>query len=163
MEPKLRLNRALCRVSFLIIFSVLLITGFAQNSYAGGYILGTGAQDYLTAPAVGSNVVGYLIGDYIGPDLTHLHLFVKKCECLKRIDYKYEGVLATYPQMLSKEEFDGLTPEVLIGMIDTDGILSRELTNGEGLIAVIDNVLEFKKIDNRFAARVSIKFVYQVP
>lgn len=163
MEQKLRLNRALCMISFLIIFSVLLIMGFTINSYAGGYILGTTAQDYLTAPAVGSNVVGYLIGDYISPDLTHLHLFVKKCECLKRIDYKYEGVLATYPQMLSKEEFDGLTPEVLIGMIDTDGILSRELTNGEGLIAVIDSVLEFKKIDSRFAARVSIKFVYQVP
>jgi len=80
----------------------------------------------------------------------------------KRVEYKYEGFFATYIQMLSTEEFDALTPDALVGMIDPDGQLSTELAYGQGLIAVVEQVLEYQKLDTRFFARVSIKFVEQL-
>ncbi|MGA1795829.1 MAG: hypothetical protein ACMUIL_08205 [bacterium] len=154
----------LCSVFLMFALLLFLLMSLVSFSYAGAYIVGTAAQDYLNAPAVGSNVVGYLVGDYISPSLTHLNLFVKKCECLKRDEYRYdEGVLVTYVQNLSKEEFDSLTPKVLVGMVDTDGQLATALVYGTGLIPVIDRVLEYKKTTNQFTARVSIKFVYMNP
>jgi hypothetical protein len=135
----------------------------ASYSYAGGYIDGSLAQDFLNAPAVGPNVVGYMIGDYISPQLTHMHLFIKKCECLKRVDYKYDGVFISYINYITKEEFDALTPEVLVGTIDPDGQISRKLSPGQEAIAVVDRVLEYQKLDNQFVARVSIKFVTLIP
>ena len=152
-----------CNICLVITFILFLVTILASYSHAGGYIDGTLAQDYLNAPAVGANVVAYMIGDYISPQLTHIHLFIKKCECLKRVDYKYEGIFASYIQILTKEEFDGLTPEVLMGTLDPDGTISRELSSGLELIAVVDRVLEYQKLENQFVARVSIKFVSQIP
>ncbi|MGA1842096.1 MAG: hypothetical protein ACMUIU_15865 [bacterium] len=146
---------------YLIFF--FLIISLPSYSYAGGYIDGTLAQDFLNAPAVGPNVVGYMIGDYISPQITHIHLFIRKCECLKRVNYKYEGIFISYNQYFSKAEFNGLTPEVLVGTIDPYGQISRKLAPSQELIAVINRVLEYQKIDNQFVARVSIKFVSMVP
>jgi hypothetical protein len=92
-----------------------------------------------------------------------MHLFIKKCECLKRVDYKYNGVFVSYTQYLTKEEFDGITPEVLLGTIDPDGKISRELAPGQELIAIVDRVLEYQKLDKQFVARLSIKFVNLIP
>jgi len=154
----------LCSVFLMFALLLFILMTLVSYSYAGAYIMGTSAQDYLSAPAVGSNIVGYLVGDYISPSLTHLNLFVKKCECLKRDEYRYdEGVLITYVQILSKEEFDSLTPQVLVGMVDSGGQLANAIVQGTVLIPVIDRVLEYKKTANQFTARVSIKFVYLNP
>ena len=146
---------------YLILF--FLIICLPSYSHAGGYIDGTLAQDFLNAPAVGPNVVAYMIGDYISPQITHIHLFIRKCECLKRVNYKYEGIFISYNQFFSKEEFDGLTPEVLTGTIDPYGQISRKLAPSQELIAVVNRVLEYQKMDNQFVARISIKFVSMVP
>jgi hypothetical protein len=150
---------------YLIFFflTISLIISLPSYSYAGGYIDGTLAHDFLNAPAVGPDVVGYMIGDYISPQITHIHLFIKKCECLKRVSYKYEGIFISYNQFFSKEEFDGITPEVLVGTIDPSGQISRKLAPGQELIAVVNRVLEYQKIGNQFVARVTIKFVSMVP
>jgi hypothetical protein len=145
-------------ISFILFLSAIL----ASYSHAGGYISAP-SMDYAFAPPVGSNVVGYMIGDYIDPQLTHIHLFIKKCECLKRVSYRDGGIFSSYMQALTKEEFDGLTPDVLVGMIDPDGQISMELSNGLPLIAVVEQVLEYKKLDTKFVARVSLKFVEQIP
>ena len=148
-------------ILYLIFFSLIIC--LPSYSYAGGYIDGTLALDFLNAPAIGPNVVAYMIGDYISPQITHIHLFIRKCECLKRINYKYEGIFISYNQFFSKEEFDGLTPDVLVGTIDPYGQISRKLAPGQELIAVVNRVLEYQKMENQFVARVSIKFVSMVP
>lgn len=161
-EPGLNI-RSSCNMCLIISFIFSLMIFLASYSYAGGYIDGTLAQDLLNAPAIGPNVVGYMIGDYVSPQHTRIHIFIRKCECLKRINYKYDGVFVSYIQYLSKEEFDGLTPEVLVGTVDPDGQISRKLAPGQELIAVVNRVLEYKKLDNQFVARLIIKFVSLVP
>ncbi len=161
-EQRLNINY-LSNLCLIFSFMFFVIIFAASYSYAGGYIDGTLAQDFLNAPAVGPNVVGYMIGDYISPQLTHIHIFIRKCECLKRINYKYEGVFVSYIHYFSKQEFDRLTPEVLVGTIDPDGQISRKLSAGQELIAVVNRVLEYQKMDKQFVARVSIKFVSMVP
>ncbi len=151
------------RMSLVITLGFFMIMTLASSSYAGGYINGDTAQDYLYAPAVGPNVVGYMFAEYLNTETSYINLFVRRCECLKRLDYTNEGVFVTYPQRLSWEEFDGLTPSVLVGMVDIDGQLSTALAAGQELIAVIERVLEYKKVGSRFVARVSIKFVAEAP
>ena len=143
----------------LLLISTLFLIVSASLSHAGGYIGGGTSQDYLNAPAVGPNVVAYVFAEYLDPQTSFLNLFVRRCECLKRLDYTSEGVYYTYPQSLTQEEFDGLTPSVLVGMVDPDGRLSGDLAGQVGLIGIIERVLEYNKVGTRFMARVSIKFV----
>ena len=149
---------------FNICISVVLISFFViANCHAGGFIDGTLSQDYLNSSAIGSNVIAYIIGEYRQPPNTSsIHLFVRRCECLRRLAYTSEGVLVTYTQYLTQSEFDSLLPETLVCMIDNDGRLSNALAGEPGVIAVIEKVLEYKKQGTEFVARVSIKFVAEV-
>ena len=149
-------------ICLFIVMSFLFVMIFAPSSFAGGYIGGDSSLDYVNAPAVGPNVVAYMFAEYLDPQTSYINLFVRRCECLKRLDYTNEGVFYTYPQSLTQEEFDGLTPSVLVGMIDIDGRLSTDLAGQGGLISVIERVLEYKKVGTRFIVRVSIKFVAEI-
>lgn len=149
-------------LSFIITLALFITMSLPSLSHAGGGIDGDSFQDYLNDPAVGLNVVGYLFAEYLDPQ-TSINIFVRRCECLKRLDYTDAGVLFTYPRTLSQTEFDALTPPVLVGMVDPDGQLSTALANGQELIAVVERVLEYKKVGTMFAARVSIKFVAEAP
>ena len=145
-----------------ICLSVLLVVFLSASVvYAGGIIDGSTASDYLNAPAVGESVVGYMIGEYLSADVTYIHVFVRRCECLKRLSYTSEGVLVTFAHVLTAEEFDALGPDTLLGMVDADGQLTSALAGQSGLIGIVDQILEYKKDTNRFAARVRIKFVAQ--
>ncbi|MGA1792253.1 MAG: hypothetical protein ACMUIM_12255 [bacterium] len=152
---------------FNICISVLLTSFFVLTlvsyGHAGGFIDGTLSQDYLNSPAIGSNVIAYIMGEYRQPpDTSSIHLFVRRCECLRRLAYTSEGVLLNYTLYLTQSEFDSLLPETLLGMFDNDGRLSIALAGETGVIAVIEKVLEYKKVGTHFAARVSIKFVAEV-
>jgi len=155
------LTKKMFKVSISIFLTSLFVLTVVSYSYAGGYIDATLSQDYLNAPAVGSNVIAYIIGEFRDPTMgaTSIHLFVRRCECLKRLTYTSEGTFITYNQYLTLGEFDSLLPETLVGMIDGDGSFSNALAGVPGVIAVIEKVLEYKKVNGRFAARVSIKFV----
>jgi hypothetical protein len=145
----------ICLSVFLAVFLC------ASVVYAGGIIDGSTAANYLNAPAVGESVIGYMIGEYLGPDATYIHIFVRRCECLKRLTYTSEGVLVTYVHVLTAEEFNALGPDTLLGMVDSGGQLTAALASQTGLIGIVDQILEYKKDGNRFAARVGIKFVAQ--
>ncbi|MGA1867360.1 MAG: hypothetical protein ACMUJM_02320 [bacterium] len=154
----------LSRISFLVIFALLVIIA-ASSRYArgGGFISGDTAQDYLNAPAVGANVVGYIFAEHRRRDESYINVFVKRCECLKRLDYASDGVFVTYYRKMNDSEFNSLTAETLVGMIDEEGQISTALDGGQGLIAIIERVLEYKRVGTRFVARVSIKFVNEIP
>jgi len=154
------LTKAQCINICLSVFLVVFLSASVVHA-GGGIIDGSTAADYLNAPAVGEDVIGYAIGEYLGPDVTYIHVFVRRCECLKRLSYTSEGVLVTYTHVLTAEEFNALGPDTLLGMVDADGQLTAALAGQSGLIGVVDQILEYKKDVNRFAARVSIKFVAQ--
>lgn len=139
----------------------LFLVSFISYSHAGGFVDGTSSLDYLNSPAIGSNVIAYMIGEFKDPtfDASSIHFFIRRCECLRRLAYTNEGVFITYNQYLTQDEFDSLLPETLVGMVDIDGSISNALAEEPGVIAIIDKVLEYKKVDTRFVARVSIKFV----
>ena len=153
------------KIFFCIFLTSFFLLCFIASSHARGrFIEGDFSQDYLNLPAVGSNVVGYMIGEFKNPtlDSSSIHLFVRRCECLRRLAYTSEGVFITYDEYLTRDEFDGILPETLVGMIDFDGEISSALAGESGVVAVIEKVLEYKKEDTRFVARVSIKFVSEV-
>ena len=155
------LTKKLFHAGISIFLTSLFVLCIVSYSFAGGYIDATLSQDYLNTPGVGSNVTAYMIGEYRDPTMgaTSIHLFVRRCESLKRLTYTSEGVFITYNQYLTLSEFESLLPETLVGMIDADGSLSTALAGEPGVIGVIENVLEYTKVNTRFAARVSIKFV----
>jgi hypothetical protein len=149
-------------ICICIFLTSFFLMSFASYSHAFGRLIdGSLSQDYLNLPAVGSNVIGYMIGEF-REQSSSIHLFIRRCECLRRLAYTNEGVFITYNQYLMESEFDNLLPETLVGMIDSDGSISNALAGEPGLIAVIEKVLEYKKEDTRFVARVSIKFVSEV-
>lgn len=163
MLKKSESKKSFFRMFLVISLAFCMTVSLASSSYAAGRVSETASQSYLAAPAVGSNVIGYMTVEYLNPETSYISTFVRKCECLKRLSYTDSGVLVTYPLVLSRAEFDAFTPTVLVGMIDTYGQLSAALADGQNLIAVIERVLEFKKVDNRFVARVSLKFVSATP
>ncbi|MGA1841439.1 MAG: hypothetical protein ACMUIU_12515 [bacterium] len=148
----------------IFLTSFFLLCSISSSHARGRFIESDFPQDYLNLPAVGSNVVGYMIGEFRDPalDSSSIHLFVRRCECLRRLAYTSEGFFITYNEYLTRDEFDGILPETLVGMIDIDGGISSALAGESGVIAVIEKVLEYKKEDTRFVARVSIKFVSEV-
>lgn len=152
------------KICFCFFLTSFFLVSSISNSYACRWLDGTLSQDYLNLPAVGSNVIGYMIGEFKDPssDASSIHLFIRRCECLRRLAYTNEGIFITYNQYLTRDEFDGLLPKALVGMIDSDGSISNALAGEPGVIAVIEKVLEYKKEDTRFVARVSIKFVSEV-
>lgn len=153
---------SLSQISSALILALCVTMSLASSSYAGGgTITDETTKDYTIAPAIGSNVVGYVSGEYLSTSSSSFSIFVRKCECLKRLTTTDTGVLVSYPQVLSQSEFDAITSTVLVGMIDPTGQLSAALGNGLPVVAVIERVLEFKKVDTRFVARVSIKFVLE--
>ncbi len=150
--------------SFKISFSVVLSFAFVLFAFSvcfgTGMIANTEPQNLLSAPAVGQNVVAYIIGEYLEGIGTRFHLFVRRCECLKRVAYTDTGVFITYNYNLTLDELNAFTPQALIGLSDLDGQLASELSGSPGLVPVIERVLEYKKADpTMFVARVSIKFV----
>ena len=144
--------------------SFFLLCSISSSHARGRFIEGGFSQDYLNLPVVGSNVIGYMIGEFKDPsfDASSIHLFIRRCECLRRLAYTNEGVFITYNEYLTRSEFDSLLPETLVGMTDIDGSISNVLAGEPSVIAVIEKVLEYKKEDTRFVARVSIKFVSEV-
>lgn len=144
--------------SFVIFLSCLFVLFLVTSTYAGGYIEGEENADYLNAPASGSNVVAYMIGDYVNSE-ARFHIFVKKCEVLKRLSYADTGVFLTYSIAITQDEFNAITPTALVGIVETNPTLINALAD-ENHIAVIERVLEYKKSTaTSYVARVSIKFV----
>jgi len=164
MLKKSESRRSFFRMSLIISLAFCITMSLASSSYAmGGSIALDTSRDYLLAPAVGSNVIGYLSAEYLNPETTLFTIFVRKCECLKRLTSTDSGVLITFPAVVNLDEFNSITSTALVGMIDTTGQLSAALSDGQTLIPVIEQVLEFKKVGAKFIARVSIKFVAETP
>lgn len=159
MLKKSESRRSFFRMSLIISLAFCITMSLASSSYAGGTIALDTSQDYLLAPAVGSNVIGYLSAEFISPKTANFGIFVRKCECLKRLPTTDSGVLVNYSQILTEDEFDGINSTALVGMVDINGQLSAALSGGQEVIAVVAQVLEFKKVGTRFVARVIIKFV----
>lgn len=157
MFIKSKLFKIALSISLSFIFAIALVSLCS----ASGFIDGSQAQDYLSAPPVGPNVVGYMIGKY-SPGGSNFLMFVRKCECLKRIDYANEGILTSHSEIMSQEEFNALNSLNLRGMTDYNGEISNAIGGEPGLIAVIDRVLEYKKEDMHFVARVVLKFVQEM-
>jgi len=146
----------------ILLISCLIVLSFTTTRlWAGyGFIEGPGSQNFLTTPGDGSNIVATMIGEYLGDSQARFHIFVSRCQCSKRRAYTDTGAFITYTQTLTANEFNAITPDVLLGTPDLDGQLTRELAGAPDLLAVISRIIEYKKPDSkRFVARISIKFV----
>jgi len=159
MVKKSESRSSFFHISLVIAVAFCITTSLASSSYASGTIALNTSQDYLVGTAVGSNVIGYLSAEYLDQTTTNFTIFVRKCECLKRLTSTDSGVLITFPMVVSLEEFNSINATNLVGTIDTTGQISAALSGVQALVPVIQQVLEFKKVGNRFVARVSIKFV----
>lgn len=148
-------------IALVCVFALMMLLTFSSVSYAVTGITGD-AVDYLNAPAVGPNVVAYMFAENSSL-VTNFNLFVRRCECLKRLPDMADGVLLSYPQTMDADTFGALNSTAFTGYVDPDGQLSTALGGAPGLIAVVERVLEFQKINNKLVARLSVKFVTEAP